>query len=493
MLVLNEFKRVFHENSTPNNPDKVSELNDRFQRAYGDYVHHHSENCDCSIHTVTMQTVFDAIHGLKDGKCADADGICAEHIKNAPLSLCHRLTALFNNMMRHGFVPDQFKRGFMIPIVKDTQGNVSDASNYRGITISPIISKIFEHVLKNKFSDYLHTSALQFGFKKRSSTVHALYCLKQTVSYFINNNSKVYCSFLDASKAFDRLVHSGLFLKLIERKTPLIFLNVIIYWYDDLSCQVKWDDHFSEWFSITAGVRQGGVLSPEFYCIYVDDLICKLQSLHVGCYIGKIFAAALLYADDMAVLSPSLKGLQLLLDECSAYCLEWDIKLNAKKTKNIMFGDKSPPRHKVRLHGSEIPWETRCKYLGVMLVSGRSFGCCPKETIGKFYRALNCIIRIDGRSDDMVMLRLLEAHCIPILSYAAEIIQINDQNERRQMRVAYNAVYRKMFGYSYRESVTLLQHSLGRPTWEELLERRKNDLCRRISLCHPNTLVRAFS
>ena len=92
----------------------------------------------------------------------------------------------------------------------------------------------------------------------------------------------------------------------------------------------------------------------------------------------------------------------------------------------------------------------------------------------------------------MVMLRLLEAHCVPILTYAAEVIHVNDPNERRQLRVSYNAVYRKMFGYSYRESVTLLQHSLGRPTWEELLERQKRAFHRRLESCPPDSLVRAF-
>ena len=191
--------------------------------------------------------------------------------------------------------------------------------------------------------------------------------------------------------------------------------------------------------------------------------------------------------------TPSLKGLQKLLDACSSYCLEWDIKLNAKKTKNLAFGRINTPNHKVSLYGTEIPWEAKCKYLGVTLVSGRSFGCCIKETTSKFYKALNSILRIEGRADDMVMLRLLEAHCVPILTYACEVIIVNNQNEKRQLRVCYNAVFRKMFGYSYRESVTLLQHSLGRPTWEELIEKRESDLKRRINLCPQNSLVRAFS
>ena len=92
----------------------------------------------------------------------------------------------------------------------------------------------------------------------------------------------------------------------------------------------------------------------------------------------------------------------------------------------------------------------------------------------------------------MVMLRLLEAHCVPILSYAIEIIHVPDSNERRQLRVAYNSVYRKMFGYSYRESVSLLQRSLNRPTWEELIEKRKSDFQIRLHQCPLDSLVRVF-
>ena len=101
-----------------------------------------------------------------------------------------------------------------MPLVKDSRGNHGDSSNYRGITTSPISSKIFEQVLKDVFSEHLLSSPYQFAFKKGKSTTHALHCLKQSINYYIDNGSCVYFSFLDASKAFDRLVHSGLFLKL---------------------------------------------------------------------------------------------------------------------------------------------------------------------------------------------------------------------------------------------------------------------------------------
>ena len=293
------------------------------------------------------------------------------------------------------------------------------------------------------------------------------------VEYYVNNGSKVYCSFLDASKAFDRLVHAGLFIKLMKRKVPFGFLSIFITWHNGLWCRVRWDDHVSDWFSIMAGVRHGGVLSPDLYSIYVDYFILILIESGVGCHLIRTFAAALFYADDMAVLAPSLKGLQKLLDLCSQYCIEWDIRLNSKKTKDLFFGCKSTPSHSVKLNNDCIPWESKWKYLGIMLKSGVSFGYCIQEMIAKYYRALNALLRVEGRSNDMVMLKLIEAHCTSILSCGIEIVHVRDGDERRRMRVACNAAYRKLFCYSLRESVADLQRCLHRPTWEELVEKRQ--------------------
>ena len=88
-----------------------------------------------------------------------------------------------------------------------------------------------------------------------------------------------------------------------------------------LCCRVSWGNHFSDWFSITAGVRQGGVLSPDFYSIYVDELLRKLEKLNKGCYFCGVFAASFFYADDMAILAPSIKGLRALLDVCLLFRL----------------------------------------------------------------------------------------------------------------------------------------------------------------------------
>ena len=437
-------------------------------------------NCTCSKHKVTLSNVLDATFSMKKGKSCDDALISAEHYFNAPLSLFDRLQHLFSQMLLHGFVPSQFQRGTIVPIVKDRHGDQGDMNNYRGITIAPIMSKVFEYCLSTIFQAYLTTSQYQFGFKKKSSTSHAIHCLRETVDYYNSHGSNVYCSFLDASKAFDRLVHAGLFLKLLNRGVPLIFLSLMITWYSDLQCRVRWGENFSTWFSIKAGVRQGGILSPVFYCLYVDDLVEILSAIGIGCHLRETFLSILLYADDMALLAPSLKGLQTLLSATEQYCKAWDIMLNPKKTKNIIFG-KSHSLPPLQLDGKDIEWVEKWTYLGVVLKSHTSFDCCINEKVKSFYRCANGILRIEGRSSETVMLQLLESHCLPILTYAIEVIFVANRDERRKLRVAYNSLFRKVFNYRMWESVTELQHALHRPTWEELVAKRRDQFLKRTS------------
>ena len=260
----------------------------------------------------------------------------------------------------------------------------------------------------------------------------------------------------------------------------MAFLNIVKSWYDGIKCRVKWLDSFSDYFEIKAGVRQGGVLSPDLYSIYVDELLEKLQKTKKGCHYYGIFAAALFYADDMAVLAPSIKGLEMLLNICGTYCAEWDICLNAKKSRTLYFGKRTDIQYTISLNGKPVVWVDEWNYLGLTLKRGKLFECSVTDRIKKFYRCANAIFRIDGHSNDMVMLRLIETHCIPILTYGIEVIHVANRDERRQLRVAYNSVFRKIFQYRWSESVTALQDFLGRPTWEELVDLRHSRFTQRL-------------
>ena len=98
------------------------------------------------------------------------------------------------------------------------------------------------------------------------------------MKYFIKRGSKTHCVSLDASKAFDKVLHNGLFVKMLNRDIPVSLVRILVFWYSDLSLAVIWNGVTGECFKAVCGVRQGGVLSPYLYSSYVDELIDALRS-----------------------------------------------------------------------------------------------------------------------------------------------------------------------------------------------------------------------
>jgi len=139
------------------------------------------------------------------------------------------------------------------------------------------MSKIFEYCVLHKFEAVFESDSLQFGFKKILGCSHALFELSQVTDYFVNHGSSVYIASLDASKAFDRVNHTKLFNKMLERGLPGRIIRVLIDWYGKLFCMVKWNGSFSSWFCVKSGVRQGGIRSPFLFSFYIDSVISSLR------------------------------------------------------------------------------------------------------------------------------------------------------------------------------------------------------------------------
>ena len=106
-------------------------------------------------------------------------------------SVVLHLQLLFRMILQHGFVPRSFGSGISIPLIKDKTGNLNDVDNYRAITLSSVISKLFEMVLLEVCEDLFATDSLQFGFKSRVGCMDAIFTLKSTVKYFIDRGSSV--------------------------------------------------------------------------------------------------------------------------------------------------------------------------------------------------------------------------------------------------------------------------------------------------------------
>ena len=105
--------------------------------------------------------------------------------------------------------------------------------------------------------------------------------------------------FLDASKAFDKLNHDILFSILRERGCPNYIIRIIAYWYQQQKMFIKWGNDMSELFTVTNGVRQGGILSPKLFNMYIDKLSVKLNESNVGCCFNNFVVNHLYYADDL--------------------------------------------------------------------------------------------------------------------------------------------------------------------------------------------------
>ena len=155
----------------------------------------------------------------------------------------------------------------------------------------------------------LSTDSMQFGFKKKTSTTHCSWMVMEVGGYFLRDRSNIYIALMDCSMAFDMCLFSKLFNKLSD-KLPAIVVRVLLWVYEEQAGCVKLSGRKSQTFSITNGTRQGSVLSPALWCVYLDDLLKELRKLKLGCYIGGVWLGACVYADDLLCMAPSRSILQ---------------------------------------------------------------------------------------------------------------------------------------------------------------------------------------
>ncbi len=172
--------------------------------------------------------------------------------------------------------------------------------------------------------------------------------------------------FLDASKAFDRVNHTTLFKMLIDRNLPPTVLRFLFSWYRDQELVVRWNADISASFNVSNGVRQGGVLSPILFTVYIDELLQRLSRLGTGCQLGGHSVCALGYADDIALLSPSSSAMRILLKECEVFASEFDITFNASKTQLICFSNRpmTLPNGVFRFNGVALQFTDIVTHLG---------------------------------------------------------------------------------------------------------------------------------
>ena len=146
-----------------------------------------------------------AVDKLNAGKSDGNDGLMSDHFKAAGYDLCVYILFLLSGLLTHDVVPDDLARRTVVSMPKGKNVNLTDSSNYRRIALSSVFGKFFDLVVLSRYGDRLCSSDLQCDFKAKRSTNMCTMVLKEAIAYYVNNGSSVFCTLLDATKAFDRV------------------------------------------------------------------------------------------------------------------------------------------------------------------------------------------------------------------------------------------------------------------------------------------------
>ena len=372
--------------------------------------------CNTSHH-VTACAVSECIKQLKHRKSDGYSGHCTDHFINGTPRLHTVLSLLISSMISHGYAPEQLSLATIIPIIKNKRKSANDVNNYRGIALSSVLGKLIDLIIIDSQCDSLKSSELQFGFTKGCSTSKCTFVADETINYYLTKKSQVYSVFLDASKAFDRVHYVKLFRMLLQNNTCPIIARFLAFMYTNNKCRVKWDNALSNSFHVTNGVRQGGVLSPILFNVYMDVLLSKLKETHVGCHIGNKFTAAVAYADDVLLMSPSLNALKMLLSVCESYSRDYNIQFNAAKSKFLVFGSPQdvPAPASISMQNHKIECVISEKHLGHIISSdGKTCDARIQQATYELYGKANLLIAQFANASPDVKYHLFKSFCMSL-------------------------------------------------------------------------------
>ena len=282
------------------------------------------------------------------------------------------------------------------------------------------------------------------------------------IDYYVENGSSVFAAALDLKKAFDSVNHFKLFTTLLKSGIALPIVNIVYCWYCKLFVRIRWNSSLSYLFSVGSGVRQGTLISPALFNLFINVLITDLRALDVGCHVDKSFLGIFMYADDILLLSPSLIGLQTMIKQCSTSCNNLSLCINYSKSFCIAFGRASKSTlPDIMINNSIISFVDRINYLGLHIVKGAKFSVSIDKPKQNFYIAFNTVISRVKHLDQLLQLSLIESYCVSLLTFAGNAVLYNNK-QLGDLNVCLNTVYRMIFGFNRWESVKSFICGMGR-------------------------------
>ena len=285
---------------------------------------------------ITKEDIQKVLNKLKENKSPGMDKLSPKYIKELSSSLLTPLQHIFALSLLTGKVPTDWKKAQISAIYK--KGGTTLAGNYRPVSLTSIISKVMETLVRNHIMNYMFDNSLfsnkQFGFLPGRSTVLQLLNVLDEWTQAIDSGNFIDCIYMDYQKAFDKVPH----MRLLNKLNAYHFHNSIINWagnfLSDRTQQVKVNNKTSDWAKVTSGIPQGSVLGPMLFVIFINDMP---QSVNSNIY---------LFADDTKIFKPitgpdSIIDLQRDLTYLENWSDTWLLKCHPSKCKHMQISKSS--------------------------------------------------------------------------------------------------------------------------------------------------------
>ena len=354
-------------------------------------------------------------------------------------------------------------------------------------TTGPLPSLVLRQtylLIISKYGEFFDTRCNQFGFKKKHSTDMAVFALKEVINYYNSMSSPVYACMLDSSKAFDRVNHYHLFDKLLKRGMPKLLVRLLFYWYKSQTFSVVCNNVMSSPFTVSNGVRQGGVLSPILFNIFIDDLSDILCATKLGCYLNDTCFNHICYADDAVLLAPSPEALQLLINKCQDFACNNDMIYNVKKSVIMAF--RSPvlgnlPLPVLYLGETILSWVSQHKYLGVFICCDMKDDEDINRQIKSVYARGNILVKHFKHCSIRVKIELFRTYLLNL--YSCQLWCNYSVALYKRLKVAFNNILRALLHVVRGASISQVYVSNNITDFNSLVRKNVYGFLQRIQNC----------
>ena len=265
-------------------------------------------------------------------------------------------------------------------------------------------------------------------------TTDHIFALRTLIDKYVTytTKGKLYTCFIDFKKAFDSVWHDGLLCKLLRYKIGGKFYDLIKTLYSKTKCSIKHGFQRSKCFDYANGVRQGCILSPMLFNLYLNEIPFLLDKQDTDPILLPDGSSlnCLLYADDLVLISSSTNGLQNALSTFSQFCRDWRMNINTKKTKAIIFQKKHRKstilKHNFFINGENVEITNSYTYLGVRFSTNGSFKenktILKEKTRRSFFATRRHLDFLKLPVD--VINKIFNSLYLPILMYGSEVWSI---------------------------------------------------------------------